>query len=508
MAQPIQTINIAAPGFAGLNTQDSPVNMPAVFAAVANNCVIDKYGRVGARKGWTLSTTETNANLGSSVGVEVLKEFVNDAGVTKMFSAANNKILVGIETLVDVTPVGYTITANKWHMVNFNNHMYFFQRGYEPLVYSGATDAVTAMSDVAFAAGTPPQAGAALAAFGRLWCADFTADKVTVYWSDLLNGSDWIGGSSGSIDLTNVWPSGHDSIVGMDAHNNFLVIFGKHSIIIYSGADTPSTMELVDSINGIGCVSKDSIVHTGNDILFLDYTGVRGLGRTIQEKSAPLGDVSKNVRDDLKDLIITSTETIKCHYNPEEAFYLVSFIDSSLIYCFDTRRPLEDGSYRATTWNQAALCYERAVNGKLYFGTSEGIGVYEGYADNGASYIMSYFSHPQVFESPANLKFLKKVSLVTIGGPQAEGVLNWGYDYGLVYSKQSFNFQGSTNPAIYNISEYNEGAEYSYPIIVNKPTFNTSGSGIAVTVGLEATINNFAFSLQEINIYALLGRIV
>ena len=505
MAQPLQNITISAPGFAGLNTQDSPIDMSPVFAAVANNCVIDKFGRIGAREGFTLATTTTNDNLGSSIGIEVIKEYVNDAGDKKVFSAANNKILSGTTTLVDETPAGYTITSNNWKIVNFNSNLYFFQQGYEPLVYNG-TD-VLEMTDVV--AGTPPEAGEAIAAFGRLWAADFATDKSTVYWSDLLNGSSWSGGSSGSIDLSNVWPNGYDEVVALASHNNFLVIFGKRSILVYSGADSPATMELADAINGIGCVARDSIAHTGNDILFLDITGVRSLGRTIQEKSAPLGDVSKNVRDDIRDFIATQTSPIKCHYNPEKAFYLVTFREGNTTYCFDTRRPLEDGSFRATTWTGIApLCYEKTDDNVLLLGLLEGIGVYGGYSDDNSPYLMSYFSHALTFESPANLKFLKKVSLVTIGGPQSQGVLNWGYDYGLVFKKQAFSFQGSANPANYNISEFNTDAEYSFPIIVNKPTINTSGSGIAVTVGLEANINNFFFSLQEINIYALLGRVI
>ena len=56
MAQPIETFSISAPGFFGLNTQDSPLDLASGFALVATNCVIDQYGRIGARKGWTASS--------------------------------------------------------------------------------------------------------------------------------------------------------------------------------------------------------------------------------------------------------------------------------------------------------------------------------------------------------------------------------------------------------------------------------------------------------------------
>ena len=50
MAQPIQAFSITAPGFYGLNTQDSSLDLAQGFALIANNCVIDQYGRIGARK--------------------------------------------------------------------------------------------------------------------------------------------------------------------------------------------------------------------------------------------------------------------------------------------------------------------------------------------------------------------------------------------------------------------------------------------------------------------------
>lgn len=505
MAQPLQNITIAAPGFAGLNSQDSPIDLPPVFASVADNCIIDKFGRIGARKGYAVLTTDKDA-LGSSAGIKAIGQYYTDAGTSVVFSAGNNKILSGTTTLVDRTPAAYTITSDDWKMVNFNDRMYFFQRGYEPLVYNG-TDVVKMTAVVA---GTPPEGNEVLAAFGRLWCADFSTDKSTVYWSDLLNGSAWTGGSSGSIDLTNVWPNGYDEIVALASHNDFLIIFGKRSILVYSGASSPSTMVLQDTINGIGCIARDSVVYTGNDIFFLDDTGVRSLGRTIQEKSVPIGDISKNVRDALSSYVVGATSsTIKCHYNPENAFYLVAFTGQDHIYCFDTRRPLEDGSLRVTEWlSMGVLCFHRLISGELYLGTVDGVAEYKDYTDNGESYTLSWFSHPQAFGDSSTLKFLKKVNLVIIGESASTSTLNWGYGYGGNFSKQLFALSGSSNAAEYGVSEYNTTAEYSVSISISRPRINTSGSGNAVTVGVETIINGSSFSLQELNIHALMGRLV
>jgi hypothetical protein len=306
--------------------------------------VIDKEGRVASRKGYTMVTTNGAAVLGSSDGIESMGEFVAADGDITFLSAGNNKIFKGTTTLVDATPASYTITSNDWKFVSFNDHMFMFQRGYEPLVFSDHTGTVQKMSAHTGAAGTPPQGNECLAAFGRLWAADFTADKSTIYWSDILDGTKWTGGSSGSINITTVWPTGYDTIVALAAHNGFLVIFGRSSIVIYSGADDPATMVLSDTISNVGCVSRDAVVSTGKDLIFLDDSGVRSLARTIQEKSAPIGDISKNVNNDIKSLFVAETGNISMHYSPREAFVLLNFQELGVVYAFDTRFPLQDGS--------------------------------------------------------------------------------------------------------------------------------------------------------------------
>ena len=49
--------SIAAPGFYGLNTQESSITLSSGYALQADNCVIDSEGRLGARKGYVYQTT-------------------------------------------------------------------------------------------------------------------------------------------------------------------------------------------------------------------------------------------------------------------------------------------------------------------------------------------------------------------------------------------------------------------------------------------------------------------
>ena len=56
MAQQQVNINIAEVGFNGIDTVSSPITQDSSFAAVADNCVIDRYGRIGARQAFTEDT--------------------------------------------------------------------------------------------------------------------------------------------------------------------------------------------------------------------------------------------------------------------------------------------------------------------------------------------------------------------------------------------------------------------------------------------------------------------
>ena len=510
MAQQLQNITVAAPGFFGLNTMDSPIGLNPAFASVADNCVIDQYGRVGARKGWVAVSTNASSLLGSSRGIETVYEFIDNSGDKYVISAGNNKLFTGTTTLTDATPTGYTPTANNWKAASLNDHVYLFQRDHE---YVLGTDhdgsfVLEEHSAHSHATGTPPEANEVLAAYGRLWAADVTGNKHTVYWSDLLNGHHWTGGTSGSLDVTTVWPTGFDEITALAAHNGFLIIFGKKSILVYSGASSPASMTLTDTIEGVGCIARDSVQHTGTDILFLSETGVRSFGRTIQEKSMPMRDISKNVRTDLLNLIPLQSNPIKSMYSSEEAFYLLTLPDSNTVYCFDMRTALPDGSQRATTWSgMYPLSFAVLEDGEIYIGISSGIVEYKGYMDGAVKYEMRYFSNPMDFGNTSNLKFLKKFNMTIIGGQNTPTTLNWGYDYTANYTKQAFTF-GSSNIGEYGVSEYNTTAEYTSSILINTPKVNTSGSGEVVTIGIEAEVNGAAFSIQKIDIHALLGRLI
>ena len=85
MSQVLRTDSISAPGFFGLNTQDSPLDLAAGFALVATNCVIDRYGRVGSRKGWT-KVNSSSGNLGANAPAVIHELVQTDGSLTVLFA--------------------------------------------------------------------------------------------------------------------------------------------------------------------------------------------------------------------------------------------------------------------------------------------------------------------------------------------------------------------------------------------------------------------------------------
>lgn len=514
MSQQLQTFSITAPGFYGLNTQDSSLDLASGFALVATNCVIDKYGRVGARKGWTPKNSSTGT-LGSN-DVKLISQLLTEGGLNYTFVAGNNKLFtLDSGVLTELTYGGGgtapTISDSNWQAVQLNNCLYLFQSGHDPLVFDPAVSTTTyrRVSEKSGYAGTILSGNTAISAFGRIWVADSTTNKDTVYFSDLLSGHVWSGGTSGYLDISQYWPNGSDNIVALASHNNFLIIFGRNNVLVYSNANDPSAMSLSDSITGIGCIARDSIANTGTDVVFLSDTGVRSILRTIQEKSAPFRDLSKNVRDDLMLAVASEVASnLKSIYNPIDSFYLLSLPTSKVVYCFDLRGTLQDGSARVTVWTgiEPKSFWFDNVNKEMLLGKTGYVGKYATYLDNTSSYRFQYFTNHTDLGAPSVTSVLKKLSVVVIGGTNQYVSIKWGYDFTSNYYAQTAKIpdQGVDyfGESEYNIAEYTGGT--ALQTLVAYPT----GSGKVVQTGYEADINGSALSIQKLEIQAKNGKIV
>ena len=512
MSKPLQSYSLSAPGFYGLNTEDSPLDLGAGFALVATNCILDQYGRIGARKGYT-RVNSSSGNLGAN-DVGVIHELVQNDGTLTVLFAGNNKLFklgasnVGTELTYGGGGTAPTITASNWQCASLNGIAYFFQTGHDPLIYDPAVSITTfrRVSEKSGYAGTVPLANIAISAFGRLWVANTSSDKVTVTFSDLIAGHVWSGGTSGSLDVSRVWPNGADEVMGLAAHNDFLFIFGKRQILVYSGASTPASLVLSDTVGSIGCIARDTIQSIGSDVVFLSDSGVRSLMRTIQEKSAPLRDLSKNVRFDLNSSLVSETmANLKSVYSEKEAFYLLVLPTTAQVYCFDTKQSLQDGASRVTKWDSIAPTALRSLrNGDLYIGKNGYIGKYGGYLDDTSTYRFAYYTNNADLGNPNQISVLKTISAIVIGGSNQFLTINWGFDYSGAYQAQNIYIPTQVSYE-YGVAEYNV-AEYTSGIAIKTLRANASGAGKIVQTGYETTINGTQLSLQKIEIQAKDGK--
>ena len=148
----------------------------------------------------------------------------------------------------------------------------------------------------------------AISAYGRVWVTGVGGDYHQIHYSALLDETSWyveevldpdnpkqIFNDAGIIDVREYWPVDGDSIVNIHAHNGYLLVFGRNSILIYANADSGSPAGIInqpdsgiflqDAIANVGLVRREAICNIGTDVLFVDDSGVRSLGRVIQEKS-------------------------------------------------------------------------------------------------------------------------------------------------------------------------------------------------------------------------------
>lgn len=504
--------SILSPGFWGLNTQDSTVALPSNYALRADNCIIDKYGRLGARKGWIMQTTDGDDAL-SGEKVSFLLEHVNADNTHTVLSGGNSKLFSGGvgAVLTDITPASYTVTGDDWKGASLKDMAIIVQEGHEPIIYDETTtpkaQPITTYTNHSASYGSSFPRDV-IAAYGRFWA----HDGKKVYWSTDIadnNFPRFSGGSSGTLNIAAVLPNNADTIVALAAHNGFLIIFCEHNVVIYNNADDPTgSFSLQDVIVNVGCIARDSVQNIGNDLLFLSDSGVRSFARIVQEKSLPMKDLTTNVRDDVVEYarLEFNKDKIKSAYSEKEAFYLLSFPAKNFVLCMDTRKPAEDMTARCTLWVQyptGALLSRR--NNDVLVGKIDGIGKYFGYQDNGEPYRMKYRSSYIDFQEPTSTKMLKKARIIVIGGANQAFNVTVGYDYRTAEWRYPLTIY-EDDVYEWGETEYGIGT-WSAGVAVDDITTPTDGTGKALQIGFDADVNGLAISVQRLDIFVKNGRI-
>ncbi len=575
MAQPVNQFTIKGYGFQGLNTEMSPIGSDPSFALKADNCVIDRVGRIAAREAFA-----PDAEIGASIWnntdlVNISAHYTNDGynsyephpvctllggtyypesetrGRTTWNSVEEMQDVgidgsqpyeygLGWEDNGEVKPCTYpTINAeglDRSLYVHFKEDLFLFSRGNSFLKYSGRGK----WEDVTY---TPPQTDAgnivdkidgdiAISAYGRLWVSGVNGDYQTIYYSSLLREDQWYDGqgtpddaqnTAGIINVSEYWPVDFDQIVNIHAHNGFLIVLGRRSILIYANANTgdpagENGIQLQDAISNVGLVERDAICNIGTDVMFCDDTGLRSLARVIQEKSTPIGEPSMNVKREFMDMIQEEEQSeaivrgIKMAYFPSKSLVVCLFRTSGIAYTFSTERPSDTGGAKTTRWTDC--CYsamyfaEDSDIGRPYLAGTNNRGVlrYEGYKGDEA-YSLDFESVALGITQNSIQNVIPKSIIYIVLSPAVpvDSRSKWGFGSYLDYH-YDFRIQpdGTTEWGVaqFGLDEFVGGRPGIW-----RQKVNTIGAGEFLRVGLEIEISGSSFAIQEIAVNTAVGRI-
>jgi len=519
----IQPVDIVAPGSFGLNTERASTLLRPQWATTALNAAINRSGRIGARKGWT---NQTSTAIAGTPTIDVIHEQVLKNGNRIIISAAGNKVYKNITDYTDagndITSADNAPTNDNWKFVNLGNNCFGFQRDHIPII-RGTGD----FADLT-GAGTLPDGNDVVAAFGRLWALD--KDRQTIRYSALLDGQDFtVANGGGTIDMTSVWTGGADECVAITALGANIIVFGKKHIVIWadgSGSELgldPSRLEVVDTIEGTGCIARDSIAATGEgDLIFLSKHGLQSLGRVIQSKSNPVVILTKNVRSRFLDAIAKQIavdpdlDQVRAIHDATEGLYIINFPVYGSMFALDTHHPFQDDDGETAVpvlqWQVGGSVIALATTDKagIYLGSAGVVGKYGLNQDNGSTYSFEFWSGWLDFDQLNHrLKMLKElVSVVSVGVGSVSHV--WEFDFSGTTNTRTYAYTGIASAEFNDLTsgaEFNLG-EFSGGVRIQRKTLPAYGEGQFIRVGVTATVNSFDLVVQQISIAPKIGRMV
>ena len=519
-------ISLTSPAFFGVNLEQQASILGKEWATILDNAVFDTQGLPAARNGWqTLTTT-----VGTGTIMRIFEFFKAD-GTSDLIFSTDTDILNTVSAPTSIKG-SLSITDGNIKFANFNDKAIAFGVG------TGGIPAVKTtgnFADITVNSGTAPTSGIGTAAFGRLWAVD--TDGKTIRFSALLDETRWaVVDGGGVIDFSKVWPSGQDDIVAIEEFGGDLIVFGSNNTVVMTdgqgsslGID-PLALFVSDTIPGQGALSQFAIARAAGDLWVLTATGVVGLQRELVQKSTPITNLSKNQQSKIISLIASETDLddLSMEYSPKHTFVVLNFPSSNVQLIWDTRLPLQDGTFRATTWSSdvQTIHYERSgtrLVGSLT-GTVGEVLNYTGFSDDGTSYIFDYESGWLDLGEELNifLKFVKRLTsfvfvqfnttitfkvLYDFSGKvfsldktatAARGIAEWGlFEWG---SNGVYNINDGTAVAGTDV------AEWSGSVTISTIDASVGGSGQYIKVGLSLDTSSGSFALQQINLYAKVGR--
>jgi len=253
----------------------------------------------------------------------------------------------------------------------------------------------------------------------------------TVFYSKLLDPTDFSGTGSGSITLS-------DQIVGLKSFRQELFIFCENSI--FKLQDINGTPVVVPVAKNIGCLSGYSIQEIGGDLLFLAPDGLRTVAGTARIGDVELGTVSKNIQPLLTDLANNiNSYVISSVVIREKSQYRLFYTDTSVEGSqqrgvIGTLRPngFEWGETRGIEVTEIGSGFNTNGVEKYYHGSTAGYVYNHNTGDDfdGSSILARYATPNYDYGDLGTLKTLHYIKVSASAEGVVEPNVQVRYDYG------------------------------------------------------------------------------
>lgn len=232
----------------------------------------------GATKLNSAQVTEGGSGVPFQGIIDVWFQGTAGTETQKRFAQAGTKLLKeDVDGVWDVLTTGLTADKEPCFEI-FNDSVFWASDGHvdTPQRWDGAAGSTSNVG------GTPPTFSFMVKHKNRMWAAGVASNPSRLYYSGALDGNDWVGATSGSIDID---PSDGDRITGLKSHKNELLVFkGTHRQSIHritgsspSGSDAFARIPFV---TGVGSINHNGIFTVNDDLVFPSPRGIHSLAAT------------------------------------------------------------------------------------------------------------------------------------------------------------------------------------------------------------------------------------
>ena len=404
-------------------------------------------------------------------------------------------------------------SGNDWQFVNFNDKVIGARESNTMIAYTGSSN----FANISAASGTVPDGNIVHSAFGRLWAqkADTGTGQNIIAYSALLDETHWSTGA-GEINVlgtAGAVSNGYDELVAISSFDGFLVAFLRNSIVIYDSPEAQSSLVIEQIIQGIGCLARDSVQQVGDDIYFLSDTGVRSLKQVVfTANRVELKETSKIVRRDLVDDMTGGVASkIRSSYDPREGQYWLKS-PAGNIWVFNNHSLVDTEQLRITKYTNTDWYSFVYFEGDTFLSYKGCIGKYHGYTDidiatsppTAKTYSCRWASNYADFDT-SRLKILKNVGVTVFGASGQQITLDWDFDQGNATSSSTIKIEEKGAASEWNVAEWGL-SEFSGGIALSKLKSSASRMGRTVSLGLTFNSNGNAMSVEQMSLFAKIGR--